>query len=270
MVRAITNLFSYRELISVLVVRDLKVKYKGSTLGFLWSFLHPAFMLGLYYVIFTLLAPDFRRDIPNYGLFLIAGMWPWMAFSSTLGKSAPLFILNAELVKKAYFPREILPISTTLSEFVNLLIGVGIVFILMVILGYQPAFTILLIIPLLISQLLLTFGLTMLMSILDVFYRDTEQILNWILTVMFFASPVIYSLSRIEESLANYPIGEIVYKLNPFAWLIPAYRYSFLAQDPEYGNMIAISIAMIPIALIFFLICYAIFKRYEYMMVEEI
>jgi len=265
----LTSLFKYRELIAVMVVRDLKVKYKGSALGFLWSFLHPAFMLGLYYVIFTLLAPDFRKDIPNYGLFLIAGMWPWMAFSSTVGKSAPLFILNAELIKKAYFPREILPIATTLSEFINLIIGVGLVFILMVILRYQPNITIGLLIPLLIAQLFLTVAISFIVSLLDVFYRDTEQILNWILTVLFFASPVIYSLARISSALAGKSAMLTIYFINPFAWLIPAYRYSFLGSA-EIGNLTLIAFALVPITIIIFAICYAIFKRFEYSMVEEI
>ena len=199
------SLIEYRELIAQMVLRDLKVKYKGSALGFLWSLLHPAFMLGLYYVIFTLIAPDFRRDIPSYGIFLIAGMWPWMSFSSSLGKSCPLFILNADLIKKAYFPREILPLATTLSEFINLLIGLVLVFILMAILGYQPSVSILLIIPAIIVQLILTFAFTLMVSLLDVFYRDTEQILNWLLTVWFFGSPVIYSLARIMNALGKHP-----------------------------------------------------------------
>ena len=269
MIKNLSSLYFYRELISVMVVRDLKVKYKGSALGFLWSFLHPAFMLGLYYTIFTLLAPDFRKDIPNYGLFLIAGMWPWMAFSSTIGKSAPLFILNADLIKKAYFPREILPIATTLSEYINLLIGISLVFILMVILKFQPNISILLIIPLLISQLFLTFAISFIVSILDVFYRDTEQILNWILTVLFFASPVIYSLARISSSLGDHPVAYSLYMLNPFAWLIPAYRFSFLGTA-ETGNLVTASFLMIPIAIVIFIVCYMIFKRFEYSMVEEI
>lgn len=269
MFRNLKSLMNYRELIGVMVVRDLKVKYKGSALGLMWSFLHPAFMLGLYYVIFTLLAPDFRRDIDNYGLFLIAGMWPWMAFSSTVGKAAPLFILNADLIKKAYFPREILPIATTLSEFINLLIGIALVFVLMTVLRYQPNISIALVIPLLIAQLLLTFALTMIVSLLDVFYRDTEQILNWILTVLFFASPVIYSLVRISTALADHPVLQKLYYLNPFAWIIPSYRLAFLAK-PEAANLVLASLIMIPVTLVIFIICYGIFKKHEYRMVEEI
>jgi len=270
------SLIEYRELIAQMVLRDLKVKYKGSALGFLWSLLHPAFMLGLYYVIFTLIAPDFRRDIPSYGIFLIAGMWPWMSFSSSLGKSCPLFILNADLIKKAYFPREILPLATTLSEFINLLIGLVLVFILMAILGYQPSVSILLIIPAIIVQLILTFAFTLMVSLLDVFYRDTEQILNWLLTVWFFGSPVIYSLARIMNALGKHPFFQNLYFVNPFAWLIPAYRYGFLGSSETdtsiiNGGTLAIAVLLIiPICLVILLICYAIFKKYEYMMVEEI
>lgn len=276
MIRNLFQLLEYRELIAQMVLRDLKVKYKGSALGFLWSFLHPAFMLGLYYVLFTLIAPDFRKDIPNYGVFLITGMWPWMSFSSTLGKSAPLFILNADLIKKAYFPREILPIATTLGEFINLIIGITLVFILMIILGYQPSITIFLIVPLIIAQSFLTLSLTLMVSLLDVFYRDTEQILNWLLTVWFFGSPVIYSLGRIINALEDYPVFKTIYFVNPFAWLIPAYRISFLGGSSSDTSavcinlLICMSIIAIPVNLILFLICYAIFKRHEYVMVEEV
>lgn len=276
MLTNLRKLLDYRELIVQMVIRDLKVKYKGSALGFLWSFLHPAFMLTLYYVIFTLVAPDFRRDIPNYGIFLIAGMWPWMSFSSTLGKSAPLFILNADLIKKAYFPREILPIVTTFGEFINLAIGVALVFILMLIFRFQPDISILLIFPLLVAQILLTLAFTLILSILDVFYRDTEQILNWLLTVWFFGSPIIYSLGRISSSLENYPVLKSVYYLNPFAWFIPAYRIAFLgssASDTSVisaNSVVTVALAMIPINIVLFIVCYAIFKRYEYMMVEEV
>jgi ABC-type polysaccharide/polyol phosphate export permease len=259
-----------------MVLRDLKVKYKGSALGFLWSFLHPAFMLGLYYVLFTLIAPDFRRDVPNYGAFLITGMWAWMSFSSTLGKSAPLFILNADLVKKAYFPREILPIVTTICEFINLGIGTVLIFILMIILGYQPAVTIFLVIPLLIAQIFITLALTLILSLLDVFYRDTEQILNWLLTIWFFGSPVIYSLGRITLALQTYPVLKYIYFANPFAWIIPGYRLAFLGASPSDTSIVGtgaivstVIIAVLANAFLF-LICYIVFKRYEYMMVEEV
>ena len=106
----IANLWKYREMIWNLVVRDLKVKYKGSALGFLWSFLNPLILMTLYWIIFTKLAPDMKREIPqmngrevNYGLFLIAGMWPWMAFQGAVAKSAPTFIINDALIKKVYF-----------------------------------------------------------------------------------------------------------------------------------------------------------------------
>ncbi|HYE80066.1 MAG TPA: ABC transporter permease, partial [bacterium] len=128
----LATLWRYREMVANLVARDLKVKYKGSALGFAWSFLNPAIMIALYFMVFSLFAPDFRRGIKDYGLFLIAGMWPWMTLSSAAGKAAPLFILNHDLLKKVYFPREVLPIATVLAEFVNF--GVGAVLFLLVLL----------------------------------------------------------------------------------------------------------------------------------------
>jgi ABC-2 type transport system permease protein len=101
MIEQFKNLYKYRDMIWNLVVRDLKVKYKGSALGFLWSFLNPLILMGLYWIIFTKLAPDMKRDIPtlsgkelNYGIFLISSMWPWMVFQGAVAKSAPTFILR--------------------------------------------------------------------------------------------------------------------------------------------------------------------------------
>jgi lipopolysaccharide transport system permease protein len=270
-----------------LVVRDLKVKYKGSALGFLWSFLNPLILMALYWIIFTKLSPDMKREIPtmngkeiNYGLFLIAGMWPWMTFQGAVAKAAPTFILNDSLIKKVYFPREVLPIATVLSEFVNFLFGFAIFYIILIITGYQPAVSILWFPVILFSLFFFTLGCALLISVMDVFYRDTEQILNSFLTILFFATPIIYSVELVRQKLLSTYEGmgasliwrnqllSKVYFANPLAWLIPYARYSLLGGWEKIIPMVAV-LFLVGSAL-FLLFAYWRFKGIEHKIVEEL
>jgi len=270
-----------------LVLRDLKVKYKGSTLGFLWSFLNPLILMCLYWIIFTKLAPDMRRDIPmlngrelNYGIFLIASMWPWMAFQGAVAKSAPIFILNDSLIKKVYFPREVLPIATVISEFVNFLFGLGIFLIILLITGYQPALSFIWFPVMFYILFCLTMGLSLVISVADVYYRDIEQILNSFLTILFFATPIIYSVSLVRgKLLSTYAqLGQFeiirnqilskIYFSNPLAWIIPYIRYSLLGGWSEIEVWVAGLLFVV--MTVFLILSYWWFKRIEHRIVEEV
>lgn len=287
MVAQLINLYKYREMIWNLVVRDLKVKYKGSALGFLWSFLNPLILMVLYWIIFTKLAPDMKRDIPmlngkelNYGVFLIASMWPWMAFQGAVAKAAPTFILNDGLIKKVYFPREVLPVATVISEFMNFFFGFLIFLIILFITGYQPAVS-LIWFPVMIWVLFcFTMGLALLLSVWDVFYRDIEQILNSFLTILFFATPIIYSVSLVRrkllgtyEEMSDFLIWRNqmlshVYFANPLSWIIPYIRYSLLGGWQMINQWIVL--IMVVASTGFMLLAYWWFKRIEHRIVEEV
>ena len=283
----IKNLWKYREMIWNLVVRDLKVKYKGSALGFLWSFLNPLILMALYWIIFTKLAPDMKREIPtvsgrevNYGIFLISSMWPWMAFQGAVAKSAPTFILNDALIKKVYFPREVLPVATVVSEFVNFLFGFAILFVLLFALRYQPTISLIWFPVVLYVLFCFTLGCSLLVSVMDVFYRDTEQILNSFLTILFFATPIIYSVALVRQKLLGTYEGmsefliwrnvmlSKVYFANPLAWIIPYIRYSLLGG----WELIVpwVGLVMIVGSTLFLLVAYSWFKSIEHRIVEEV
>jgi len=297
MIGQIKNVWKYREMIWNLVVRDLKVKYKGSALGFLWSFLNPLILMILYWIIFTKLAPDMRANMPRvgdnreilYAVFLISGMWPWMVFQGAVAKSAPIFILNDSLIKKVYFPREVLVISTVLSEFVNFLFGIAILLILLLIVGYQPHVLILYFPVMLYVLMAFTLGCALLVSVWDVFFRDTEQILNSFLTILFFATPIIYSVSLVREKLLGTYAGmsdfdihrnvliSQIYFANPLAWIIPYTRYSLLGVEKvEMGGMQEAAIVpwvvlvLIAGATLFLMLAYWRFKVNEHRIVEEV
>jgi ABC-type polysaccharide/polyol phosphate export permease len=287
MTARLKNLLRYREMIWNLVVRDLKVKYKGSALGFLWSFLNPLILMLLYWIIFTKLAPDMKRDIPmlngkeiNYGVFLIASMWPWMAFQGAVAKSAPTFILNDSLIKKVYFPREVLPVATVTSEFVNFFFGFAIFFIILIVTGYQPAISLLWFPLMVIVLYFFTMACALLVSVWDVFYRDIEQILNSFLTILFFATPIIYSVTLVRQKLLGTYEGmsefliwrnvmlSRVYFANPLAWIIPYIRYSLLGG---WEYIVALNVLIMLLGSIaFLLIAYWWFKSIEHRIVEEL
>jgi lipopolysaccharide transport system permease protein len=287
MLDQLKNLLRYREMIWNLVVRDLKVKYKGSALGFLWSFLNPLILMTLYWIIFTKLAPDMKREIPemngraiNYGLFLIAGMWPWMTFQGAVAKSAPTFILNDALIKKVYFPREVLPIATVLSEFVNFLFGFAIFFIILVITRFEPALSFIWFIPIFIALFCFTLGCSLIVSVMDVFYRDTEQILNSFLTILFFATPIIYSAELVRQKLlATYEgMGSMLiwrnqllsklYFANPLSWIIPYMRNSLLGGWDRIAAWVVL--ILLVGAVLFLMVAYWRFKAIEHRIVEEV
>ena len=296
MIAQIKNLWKYREMIWNLVVRDLKVKYKGSALGFLWSFLNPLILMLLYWIIFTKLAPDMRANMPrvsdtkdiSYAIFLIASMWPWMAFQGAVAKSAPTFILNDSLIKKVYFPREVLPVATVVSEFVNFFFGVAILFIILTVTGYQPNITLLWFPVMLWVLFAFTLGCALLISVWDVFFRDTEQILNSFLTILFFATPIIYSVVLVRQKLLGTYEGlsdfliwrnqmlSHLYFANPLAWIIPYTRYSLLGV--KHLDMAGESVAIVPLyvlimfvaSTLFLIFAYWNFKRNEYRIVEEL
>lgn len=269
------------------MVRDLKVKYKGSALGFLWSFLNPLILMTLYWIIFTKLAPDMKREIPpvdgrtvNYGIFLIAGMWPWMAFQGSVAKSAPTFILNDALIKKVYFPKEVLPISIVTSEYINFLFGFLIFLVILIITGYQPDESIIWFPILLISLYFFSLGCALIVSVMDVFYRDTEQILNSFLTILFFATPIIYSVELVRQKLLgtyeemgarliwrNQMLSNLYFS-NPLSWIIPYLRHSLLGGMEMIHAWVAWTITAGSI--LFLLLAYWRFKSIEYRIVEEV
>lgn len=225
--RRITELYRYRELIRNLVVRDLKVRYKNSVLGVLWSLLNPLLMTLVFTVVFTLMIPS-DSDIPAYPVFFMCGFLPWTFFSSAVAGATGSIVGNAHLIKKVYFPREILPLSEVLSNLVNFLVALIVLFGMLIVfrIGFTTAALMLPLIVLI--QTFFVLGMALLLSTANVFYRDTEHILGIVLQAWFFLTPVFYPITILPES-ANV-LGMTVdiqlwaRRLNPMASLIASYR----------------------------------------------
>jgi ABC-type polysaccharide/polyol phosphate export permease len=220
------DLYRYRELVRNLVASELKARYKNSALGFLWSLLNPLAMMLVFTVVFSVLAPDQRID--KYPLFVLCGLLPWYFFSDSIMSSVNSVVNNAHLIKKVYFPREVLPIASVLAQLVNFLLAFVLLFVALVIFRgtFSPWLWTL---PLVILiQTGFTIGMALMLSTLNVFYRDTMIVMNVVMLAWFFLTPVFYAVTTLPSTYTLYGIPFNVqrwaYILNPIASLINIYR----------------------------------------------
>jgi ABC-type polysaccharide/polyol phosphate export permease len=267
MIRRIGDLVSYHELIKNLVVRNLKVRYKNSVLGVLWSLLNPLLMTMVFTILFTVLS---RTDIENYPVFFMCGYLPWAFFATSLNASTGSVVNNANLIKKVYFPREILPIVDVLSNLVNFLVALVVLFAMLLVfrMPLQPAALLLPVIIL--TQLAFTIGMGLLLSTANVFYRDTQHILEVVLQAWFFLTPIFYSITALPESamILGVPIDVSLWmrRLNPMASLVAAY------QDVLYwGELTGVDFFLRTLAtcLVVLVIGYLVFCRFSPLFGEE-
>lgn len=212
------ELYRYRSLIWNLVVRELKARYRGSMLGFLWSFLNPLLLISVYTLVFSVYL---RFNMENYVVHLMSGLIPWLWFSSSLLEASGSILAGGNLIKKILFPAEVLPLVVVMSNAVNFLLSLPILM-LFVILFKIPIGLAMLALPLVILiQFVFTVGLAFMFAALCVHYRDIQHLLGNFLTLWFFATPIIYPLKSIPEKL------RFTVELNPVAPLIFAYQDIF-------------------------------------------
>ncbi len=212
----IKEIYSYRTMISSLVRKDLKGRYKGSLLGFLWTFINPLLQLAVYTFVFKVIL---KNPTPNYYLHLFVALVPWIFFSSALTTGSKAISGQANMIKKIYFPREVLPISYATSSFINMLLSFIVIFAVCLFspVGLSPVP--LLVLPfVMIIQYALVTGVTLITSSLTVYLRDLEHIMSVLNMVLMYLSPVVYPVSYIPEKYYA------IYMLNPMSSLIIAYR----------------------------------------------
>lgn len=235
-------------MISSLVKRDLRGRYKGSVLGFFWTFLNPLLQLIVYTFVFSVIM---RAGIEDYYLFLFVALVPWTFFSTSVGGGAGCIISQQNLVNKIYFPREVLPVSYVLSQLINMLLSFIVVAVVLMISGKGINLAVWWYLPIIILQeTLLAFGLTLLVSGITVYFRDMQFLLNIVLMAWQFLSPVMYSVDMVPEQFRG------VFNLNPMTPIIVAYRdVLYYKQAPELRTFILgtlMGIAMLVIGWISF------------------
>ena len=215
------NLYNYRELLKTSVKKEVRSKYKNSFLGVMWSFLNPLLQIAVYAIIFSLILKNKQE---NYAIFLCCGIIPWTFFSIAINKSAFTIIENGNIIKKVYFPREIIPISVVLAETINFLIST-IIIIGFVIIGGIGINKFLFFYPIvLITQFLIILAFSFVVSGICVYFRDLQHFIGIILQLLFYATPIVYSQDSIP---AEY---NWILKLNPMTYIINAYRDIFYYQ----------------------------------------
>ena len=252
------ELYKYREFLKTSVLKEFRGKYKKSFLGVFWSFLNPLFQLLVYALVFPFILGN---TIENYTVFLIVALMPWTFFNSTIVQSAACIVNNAGIVKKVYFPREILPISTASSNLINFLITQVIVFAALFISGIGIGKSIIIFPIIVLIQYLLQLGLAFIFSAITVYIRDVEYIINIFLMLMFYLCPIVYQPSMIPDNLL------VFFKLNPMFHIISFYRT--ILYDKQFPRFGAICELLLVCVIILFL-GYFIFKKLKKRFAEEL
>lgn len=216
----------YRYLLQNLVKRDLKVRYRNSVLGVLWSLLNPLFMMLVFSLIFGKLIP--RQDIPHYPVFFLVGLLPWNFFSGSILSGTVSITSNAPLIKKVFFPRVLLPTATLMSNLVHFLIAFLVLLVFLFASGIGLTVHALWLPAILFTQLLFTLGLVLTLGTLHVFYRDVVMVLDVVMLAWFFLTPIIYSLDWLgaPQTIMGITFSPAVVMrwVNPMASIIDGYR----------------------------------------------
>jgi len=259
MKETINNLYNYRQLLKSNVKKDIRGKYKGSFLGILWSFVNPLLMTLVYAIVFPFLL---KSTEPNYVTFIVIGILPWTYFTTTITLSHSCVLYNGGIIKKVYFPREILPISVNVSGLINFLISCLIIFIFLIFSGIGFSFYIFLLPIVILTQFILTQSLAFIISAVNVYVRDLEYIVSFFVNMLFYATPILYSASLFNDSFIKYLI-----MINPMATIIESYRNILFYKTMP--NIVPLLIVLI-ISIVLLFISLKIFKKLERGFAEEV
>jgi lipopolysaccharide transport system permease protein len=224
----LANLIRYRGLIQSLVARELKARYRGSVLGFVWSFINPLLLLTIYSFVFSVVLPGLHsKETEPYALFMFCGILPWTWFSSSLTEAAGSLISGGNLIKKVLFPAEVLPIVSVLANMVHFILGLPILAVFLIYYQRLPDLDGLLWFPVaMLVQLVLSIALALIVSALAVHFRDIRDILSNVLTLWFFSTPIIYWIKEAPG------LGKQVLDYNPMTHLIVTYQEILFFDGP--------------------------------------
>ena len=263
MLANLQHLLRYRALIQSLVARDLKARYRGSVLGFFWSFVNPLLLLLIYTFIFTVVMPAAHPGLEPYALFMFCGILPWTWFSSSLLESSNVLIAGGNLIRKVLFPAEVLPIVTVFAGLMHFFLGLPILALFFVYYRVPVTPTDLLWLPVIVLvQLVLTLGLALILSALTVHFRDVRDLLANVVTLWFFATPIVYPLSQVPGTVRR------LLNLNPFTHLAVAYQEVLFVPGPYTHWPRLLALGAVSIAVLAF--GYFVFDRLRDTLAEEV
>jgi lipopolysaccharide transport system permease protein len=270
------EMFRFRYLLQNLIVRDLKVRYKNSLLGVLWSLLNPLLMMAVYTLLFTKLRPT-SQSIKAFHVFILVALVPWQFFASALIGGTQAITNNSTIVKKVYFPRILLPLSVILSNLVNFLIAFGVLVVIILISRLPLTIHIWWVIPLLLTEMLFLLGITLILGAIHVFYRDISMILDVGMLAWFFLTPIFYPFEELGTQAVIWGISfnpaRVMRWVNPMASIVDGFRTVLWGnvnnQVPAGMDILALG-RTFATALILFLIGYSLFNRMEHLFGEKL
>ncbi|MFW5703429.1 MAG: ABC transporter permease [Patescibacteria group bacterium] len=247
------GIISHWELIKHLSMREIKARYKQSFFGLLWILLNPFFQMLIMSFVFSQVIRIENLSVP-YPIYLFVGLLPWLFFSGSLSSTISSLVDNSSLIKKIYFPREVLILSTLIAKLVDFFIA-SIIFIgMMAYYQIDLSWYMLLFFPIMIVQILFTMGLSLILSVLNLLYRDVQFVFQLVLQLWFYLTPIIYSVEFFPPEL------RWIFSINPMSVFINAYRKVLLGGD--VFNYTSISIGLI-LSIVLFVVGYLLFKRLE-------
>ena len=252
MFNRITEILKFKEMIKSFTIRELRTRYKGSFLGFLWTFVNPLLQLLVYSLMFPFLLKVSEK---NYTMFLFVGLIPWGFFSTSIQGSCNLIVGNSSLVTKVYFPREILPLTYILSGLCNTVFSYMIVFPMLLIFNIPLTIHIIWLPLILVCQTILNLGMALIVSSINVFFRDLEYLISVGLMALYFMTPIMYNINILPDK-----IQKILIIFNPMV------GYSILYRDVMYYGKfpkMELLIYIIMYSLIIFIVGYFIFQKLQ-------
>ena len=257
--KTLKELYMYREMIFSLIRRDLKGRYKGSALGFLWTFINPLLQLLVYTLVFSVILSN---NIESYYLFLFVALIPWIFFSTSLSGGSSCIWAQQDMVKKIYFPREVLPIAFVSSQFVNMLLSFLVVFAVLIISGRGINLLALLYLPIIMFvEYLLALSVAFISSAITVYLRDVEYLLGIISMAWQFLSPVMYPVEQVPDKYRT------IFYMNPMTPIIVAYRdILYYKRVPELSTLVH----AFTLAIVLLLVGIFIFSKLKRHFAEEL
>lgn len=224
----------YRELLGVLVMRDLQVLYKQALLGAGWAILQPVFAVIIFSIIFGYIVKMPSEGVP-YPLFAFAGVLPWTYFAEAVRRSGTGLVTDAELVRKVYFPRLIMPLANVISPLVDFCIAFVVLLIVMAFFGIAPSWKMLVIPPLMLVAALLALSIGLWLAPINVRFRDIKHTLPFIIQIWMYASPIVYPLSMVPQE------WQALYSLNPMVGVIEGFRWAVFDRGEPNFTALAMS-----------------------------
>ena len=247
----ITELIRFRHLVSHLVAKELKVRYRGSVLGFFWTFLNPLMLLSVYALVFSVYM---RIDMPHYAAFMFVGLLPWIWVHQSLIYGTNSITESESLVTKVTFPLQIMPTVKVTAALINYVLGLPVLLGFLILEGVALKWTMLFLPLVLAAAWLFVWGLALILATINVFFRDVQYIMANLLTLWFFVTPILYPLEKVPEAY------RFLIRLNPLTLLMAAFQdILFYGRPPDWTGLITLALTGLAVAVVGMIV----FDRYK-------